>query len=310
MQSQRPEPYALLIGGANLDVLGFTSSPLIPRDSNPGRVRFTAGGVIRNIAENLSRLGTRTELIIATGSGMDGEFIRNHCRSTGISIRHAITLKEEISSTYIAMMDSDGDMALALSDMSTSDHITPKYLRSKRDIIAASDIVAADTNLSFDTLEYLASDFPDSRLCIDPVSVTKSEKIRPLLKSIHILKMNQLEAEAITGMKIRTREDTKRAGDFLLKKGTRRIFITSGIDGVYWADGEGEGFYKPPTVTVVNATGAGDAFTAGVIFSTLHEYTIEETLKFSAALASLTISGEAAVSSETNFESIKDTMIG
>jgi len=310
MQSQRPEPYAVLVGGANLDVLGFSSNPLIPRDSNPGRVRFSAGGVIRNIAENLSRLGIKTELIIATGGGMDGDFIRNHCLSAGIGIGHAITLKEEISSTYIAMMDSDGDMSLALSDMSTSDHITPEYLESKSEIIASADIVAADTNLNFDSLEYLTSEFPDSRLCIDPVSVTKAEKIRSLLGGIHTLKMNRLEAEAITGIQITTREDIRHAGDFLLGKGIRHIFITSGGDGVYWADQEGEGFYIPPAVTVINATGAGDAFTAGVIFSTLRDYPIEKTLRFSSALSGLTIAGEAAVNSEVSIARVKSIITG
>ena len=305
MTSQEPEHYVLLAGGANLDVLGFSAAPLIPRDSNPGRIRFGAGGVIRNVAENLSLLGIRTELITATGSGTDGEFIRNHCISAGIGIRHSITLKEDISSTYIAMMDSDGDMALALSDMSTTDHITPEYLRSKKNVIAGAGIIAADTNLSFESLEYLATGFPGSRLCIDPVSVAKALKLRPLLGNIHTLKMNRLEAESITGFPLNSRKEIRRAGDFFREKGTRRIFITSGKGGVYWADQKGEGFHIPPAVTLINATGAGDAFTAGVVFSTLQNFTIHETLKFSSALAGLTIAGEEAVNGETSLERIR-----
>ncbi|RKX76667.1 MAG: kinase [Spirochaetes bacterium] len=300
MQPRNPEPYVLLVGGANLDILGISQQTLIPRDSNPGRVKFHAGGVVRNIAENLSRLGIQTELIIATGSGMDGQFIRESCRSAGISLEHALILKEEISSTYMAMMDSNGDMSLALSDMSTSAYITAEYLQSKKELIALADIIVADTNLNPETLEYLTFEFPDSRLCIDPVSVTKAIKIIPFLSRIHTLKMNRLEAESICGFQVESPEDFKRAGKFLLNKGVQHIFITSGRKGIYWAYAEDSGFFTPPAVPVINATGAGDAFTAGVVFSILQEYSIEETLKFSTALAGITISGEAAVSSEVS----------
>jgi len=72
-------PYVVLAGAANLDILGFTKDPLIQRDSNPGRVRLCPGGVSRNIAENLARLGIRTELITAVGDGIAGRYILENC---------------------------------------------------------------------------------------------------------------------------------------------------------------------------------------------------------------------------------------
>ena len=305
MQSLKPDSYAVLVGGANLDILGFSQDPLIPRDSNPGRVRFSAGGVVRNIAENLSRLGIQTELITATGSGMDGQFIRNNCINSGIGTKHSLILEEEISSTYLALMDHDGDMSLALSEMETVSRITPAYLKTKKAVISDADIIVADTNLSSEALEFLAFNFPDSRLCIDPVSVTKAKKIRPLLRRIHTLKMNRLEAESICGFQVESPVELKQAGEFLLNKGVRHIFITSGDKGIFWADMEDNGVFTPPAVPVINATGAGDAFTAGVVFSTLQEYSIEETLRFSSALAGITIAGETAVSSAVSLDKVK-----
>lgn len=305
MQSEKPESYAVLVGGANLDILGFSQEALIHRDSNPGRVRFHAGGVVRNIAENLSRLGISTELIIATGSGIDGQYIRENCMAAGINIRHALTLKEEISSTYMAIMDSDGDMSIALSDMSTSTYITAEYLQCKKECITRADIIVADTNLNPEALEYLTSGYPNSRFCIDPVSVTKAKKIIPILSRIHTLKMNRLEAESICGFQIKSPVEFKQAGMFLLNKGVQHIFITSGRNSIYWVNQEDSGVFTPPTVPVINATGAGDAFTAGVVFSTLQKYSIDETLKFSTALAGLTISGESAVNSEVSLKKVR-----
>ena len=47
------------IGGANVDIHGQSLAPLIMRDSNPGRLHVSVGGVTRNILDNLTRLGER-----------------------------------------------------------------------------------------------------------------------------------------------------------------------------------------------------------------------------------------------------------
>ena len=46
----------VVIGGANVDIMGIADQALRPQDSNPGTIRTTLGGVGRNIAENLARL--------------------------------------------------------------------------------------------------------------------------------------------------------------------------------------------------------------------------------------------------------------
>ncbi|RKX80638.1 MAG: kinase, partial [Spirochaetes bacterium] len=75
--------YVALIGAANIDIQGFSSNLIIARDSNPGSIEFCAGGVSRNIAENLSRLGVSTELISAIGGDPNGELILSSCRDCG-----------------------------------------------------------------------------------------------------------------------------------------------------------------------------------------------------------------------------------
>ena len=71
------EPYVLGIGAANIDVHGKSRVPIVMRDSNPGHLRTSAGGVTRNVLENLARLGVRTKLISAVGADLYGEmFIR------------------------------------------------------------------------------------------------------------------------------------------------------------------------------------------------------------------------------------------
>ena len=54
----RSGSYAVVIGGVNIDIGGHSFQPLIPADSNPGKISVSLGGVGRNIAHNLSLLGT------------------------------------------------------------------------------------------------------------------------------------------------------------------------------------------------------------------------------------------------------------
>ena len=72
-----------VIGGANVDLCGSAAGPVIPKDSNPGRVRMTAGGVGRNIAESLARLGLPVRLLCALGRDEQGAFLDRQCRQAG-----------------------------------------------------------------------------------------------------------------------------------------------------------------------------------------------------------------------------------
>ena len=105
--------YVALIGAANIDIQGFSSSTLINRDSNPGRIEFCPGGVSRNIAENLSRLGIRTEVISAVGGDPNGTLILDSCKSCGIGTDYSLIVPDAVSSVYLAIMDESRDMALA-----------------------------------------------------------------------------------------------------------------------------------------------------------------------------------------------------
>ena len=52
----REKDYVVIIGSANIDVAGYSHESLNYADSNPGKIKFTPGGVGRNIAQNLALL--------------------------------------------------------------------------------------------------------------------------------------------------------------------------------------------------------------------------------------------------------------
>ena len=109
--------YIAGIGGANVDIHGQSDAPIVMRDSNPGRLHLSAGGVCRNICDNLCRLGLTVELCSAVGGDAYGDMLRGACTAAGIGTRHLAVFPAQNTSAYISIMDSEGDMLVAMSDM-------------------------------------------------------------------------------------------------------------------------------------------------------------------------------------------------
>ena len=100
------QPYIAGIGGANVDIHGQSLSPIIMRDSNPGRLHLSMGGVTRNILDNLARLGQRCQLISAVGEDAYGHMLRTGCEQLGIGTQGLVT-RPGASSTYISIICSN-----------------------------------------------------------------------------------------------------------------------------------------------------------------------------------------------------------
>ncbi|EPZ53306.1 pfkB carbohydrate kinase family protein [[Clostridium] sordellii ATCC 9714] len=71
------QPYALVFGVSIFDIIGFTNNNYRCNDSNPGKVKTSFGGVCRNIAENMARVGVNTKFISILGDDETGRRMRN-----------------------------------------------------------------------------------------------------------------------------------------------------------------------------------------------------------------------------------------
>jgi pseudouridine kinase len=198
-------------------------------------------------------------------------------------------------SLYIAIMDETGDLALALNDMRAIERITPEVLEARSDLLDSADLVVADCNLSADALAWLAG-HASVPVIVDPVSVAKAPRIAPVLGRVHTVKMNALELGALAGEEVRTDDDVARATALLLGMGVPRAFVTLGERGVYCADGGGAAWLGAPSVEVENATGAGDAFTAGVAYATLSGAGLESAARLATAMAAFALASDRTVS--------------
>ncbi len=288
--------YIVCIGAANLDIHGFSDRSLLARESNPGEVHRSAGGVARNIAENLSRLGHEVSLVTALGDDPGGRYLNESCEALGIDTSRSITVPGVETSTYISINDTDGDMALALSDMRILDSLTTAHLDDIADWIDGSSAIVIDAGLTPGCIRFIAERFRKKRVFVNPVSMSKCERMRKVVGKFHSLCMNQAEASELSGVSIYGPDDIPRAATALHQAGVERVFVTAGASGAWYRDGSYEGHIPAAAIRVRNANGAGDAFTAGSVHAELAGGSVREAARTGVAAASIALQSNDTVS--------------
>ena len=286
----KKENYVTVIGGSNMDIQGFPVNPLVMYDSNPGKVEISLGGVGRNIAENLSRLDVNTKLISAIGNDLYGNTILSQCKDLNIDISDCFISDEYATSIYISILNNDKDMQLAISHMDIIEKLDESFIHSKYSSINNSNAIVIDTNLSQDTIEFITRTYSHLPIFVDTVSTAKCKKIDNILHRFEGIKLNKYEAEKLSGIKINTIEDAKISSEYFIEKGVGSVFITLGSDGVYCANKHESLHIEGIKINIVNATGAGDAFMAGIIYGFMNNLTLSETAKFSVGASILALS--------------------
>ena len=298
------DQYITVIGGANVDIVGKSADQLIKKDSNPGTIRSSCGGVGRNIAENLARLNIDTRLITSIGNDSKGMLIKDNASLHKIDLSNSLILDNYHTATYLAILDNKNDMDIAISDMDIIETISPEFLIGKKSLIDNSKLIVLDTNLRHDSLECILQN-TSKDIFLDTVSIKKAEKIKDLLPYIHTLKPNKYEASFLSGIDINSEARALEAGRILIDKGLERAFITLGEEGTYYFDRNRELKVSYSKIDAENTTGGGDAFMAGLAYSYYNELSIEETIYTAVGASRVAIKDINTISSNLSIENIR-----
>ncbi len=299
------DSYILVIGASIVDILGFTRNTYKGKDSNPGNIKISLGGVCRNISENLARVGVNTKFISIIGDDENGRNILSHSKMVGYDMEESLILEGGCTPTYMAILDHTGDMVSAIVDMESLDEMDTDFIDSKKEAISNAEYTILDAD-DAEMLEYILTTYKGkTKFVLDPVSAAKAEKIKHLIKYFHTIKPNRYETEILCGFPINTREDLDRAGDYFLSQGVENIFISLDADGIYYINKEEKGKIKAKNVTVKNTTGAGDSFVAGVGYGYMNNLSLKDTVKYAIAMSTITISHEDTINPKMSDEYVE-----
>ena len=296
-------PRAAVVGGVNIDIGGTARAPLVMGDSNPGAVRFSLGGVGRNIAHNLSLLGVDVRLLTALGEDLWADRIEGSCALLGIDLTGSLIVPGSSTSTYLYLAGPEGDMALAVSDMDIYERLTPAALEPKLPWLRDAQVLVLDANLPAETIAWLCGRVTVP-IFADAVSAAKAGRLKDVLGKLHTLKPNRLEAELLSGVAIHDERSLHRAADALLETGLKRVFISLGADGVLAADADTR--LRLPTARGehVNTTGCGDAFLAALVWSQLRGLDLKDSARAGVAAAGIAMSDTETVSPRMSAQAV------
>jgi len=292
----------VVIGGANLDVKAHSAGSAVARTSNPGSVLRSAGGVGRNVAENVARLGTGVCLVAAVGDDPAGAEVLAATEAAGVDVSRVARVPQP-TGTYVAVLDADGELVVAVADMAATQAVGAAEVDAAADVLEGADLVVLDGNLGAAALgralEVCA--VAGVRVVLDPVSVPKAAALSGLLSArtpLLAITPNADELGALGG-----------TAAHLHQRGVELVWTRLGADGSRLSGPDGVVDVAPVLATeVVDVTGAGDAMLAAFCHALLGGADPAGAAAYGQAAAALTVASPHTVRPDLTDELVRSLL--
>ncbi len=279
-------------GAAHVDRHARAQGPVVLGSSNPVAVSISLGGVARNVAESLARLGCRVALVSRVGSDSDGDRVMAAMTGLGVDMDATIRSPTDNTAGYTALLGPEGALSVGMADMAIYDALTPDVLKEVLGRLEDRAIWFADCNLPSDSLALLRREKPaGTMLAVDTVSVAKSGRLGPDLDGIDLLFCNADEAANLAGG---PGPDADMA-EAIRQRGATAVVVSLGARGAVLAEAGGCTARPALEAEIRDVTGAGDGLVAGTLFGLSKGRKLADCLDLGLAAAALCLEGDRAV---------------
>ena len=265
------------------------------------------------MAENLSRLGAEVILISAVGDDYTGQQLVSQTKAAGVDTSHTLIVTDYHTGSYIALLDEDGSLSVAMDDVRVMEAISPGYLYQNRRLFRDASLIMIDGSLLPATLATAVrlSDQFEVPLCADPSSTRLAGKLSPHLSDLHLIVPNEVEASALADVEFSgfNPDSSLQTALILMRKGVHMVVITLSDFGLVYATSDETGYIPARYTQMVDSTGTGDAVTAAIIFGMTNSLPAIESIRLGAAAASLTLQREETVAPDLSLDMLYDHLI-
>lgn len=255
-------------------VLCFSYGDKIPVEN----VQFFTGGNAANVSTGLRRLDIPVSIMTTIGTDSISKLIYEHLEKEQIQTQH-VEMKPGVSANYSTIISYQGERTIL------SYHAPKTYTFSKE---PCTDCYVYLTSMGEKFMPFYRDligalkENPGVTLMFNPGSLqvrAPIEDIHFILSRTNILFVNRQEAEIFTG--INNSESKEKELLIQLKSlGPKTVIMTDGVKGVFACDAETYLKSAVIPVTVVEKTGAGDAFNAGFVAAILHDQPFDRALQW------------------------------
>jgi ribokinase len=235
----------------------------------------SCGGSAANTMVGLARLGCKTGFIGKVAEDREGKMQLDAFRAEGVNTDGIAISKNGKSGAVLGFVDRKGARALYVN-AGVNDNIEPREIKweyvSQTNFLHLSSFVGEK---SFRAQKKLVGSLPDTvKISFDPGSVYAQKgfkAVEPLIRSAFVMMPNALELEALTG-----ESEVPKGAQQLIDMGVQIVAVKMGEKGCYVTNGEEKKVIQPYKVSVVDTTGAGDAFCAGFLYGLTKNKTLTE----------------------------------
>jgi pseudouridine kinase len=310
LSSENP---VLVIGAAGVDIVGRLQNGLVLESSSPAQIRTSFGGVARNVAENLARLGQPVRLLSIVGDDSVGKQLIRETNKAGVDMDAVIQTSEHPTNSYLAVIDEKGRLQFALDDMRAVKELKPDCIREHAALFKEASLVFMDANLPKETIRTIMSLANRARIpvCADPTAPSLAHRFTRHLSRIYMITPNSAEAGVYCESPFNpsNQRQALNAAKKLVSQGVKIAIISLGESGVCYAASQTSGYIPALRTRIVDPTGAGDALSATVMFGLLNKIPLDEAVRLAVSAASLTLNHRGAVVPDLSLEKLYDRLV-
>ncbi len=284
----------VVVGAVFVDVKGYPDANFIPTGRNAGRVERVHGGVGRNVVEDIANCELRPTLISLVDESGDGLDVIQKLRNHKVNTDYIWKTRDGMG-TWLAVFDNDGDVAASISKRPNLLPIVDILDQHGDEIFANADSVIVEIDIDKEIVKRtlkLAKKYGKKVFSVVGNMSIALER-RDFLKSIDCFVCNIQEA-GLLFFDDYSEKTAEEMVDILSEKVIAAqipsMIVTMGGDGAVYADMYGDkGFCPARKVDVIDTTGAGDSFCAGVSIGLTYGKTLAQACEIGAMLAASVI---------------------
>jgi pseudouridine kinase len=284
----------VVIGAIFVDIKGYPLMQYMPNGRNVGRVLQVHGGVSRNIAEDIANVELRptfVSLVDESGIGTDVvEKLKNHKVNTDY-----IRVTKDGLGSWLAIFDNSGDVVASISKRPDLSEIADILDQHGDEIFKDADSIIIEFDLEKEILKrvFAYAQKYNKKVYSAVSNMTIAVERRDLLKNTDCFVCNQQEA-GIFFSDIYDDKTPEEMREILVNKiklaQIPKMVVTMGDKGSVYATMDGDsGYVESKRVTVIDTTGAGDSFFAGVAMGLTYGKTLRQSCEIGTRLAASVI---------------------
>ena len=312
-ESARPDSPVLVLGSTAVDTIAYPQTPLEEGVAVPAHMRTASGGVARNIAENLARLGQPVALISAVGADAAGDRLLTELQAVGVDTQAILRSEAYPTGRYVGVLRPQGGLYHGLHDMRISATLTPAHLRAYAHLFEEAAALVLDANLPKATLRTAFSLARKAHLPIaaDPTSPQLATRLQRYLPRLALITPNHQEAAALLGRSLNPSHlnEVASAAKALVTRGVDLAVITLAEFGLWYATADASGHLPALRTEIIDPTGAGDALTAVLVYGLLHGLPVDDAIQLGISAAALALNAEGNVPPDLSLERLYDQLV-